>query len=159
MTAFFGLFASAVLVAVFTSKISLNRSEQVVLDFVTRINRARAYRQKTLEMIQYSVRAWFHKRNGHHYRATFNSLYRLHAAIRQARSIKQEQRNATNGTESLMSLLNDVHDEQKINEKSLVHFRQQLCQLEDKMIILEGKLDSVLNIVTRLVPERHHSWL
>ncbi len=112
-----------------------------------------------MQIIQYSVRAWFLKRNGRHYRATFNLLYRLHSAIRQARLIKQEQRNAINGTESLMTVLSDVHDEQKGNEKSLVKIRQQIGQLEDKMNRLESKLDNVLNILTRTVPERQHSWL
>jgi hypothetical protein len=159
VTAFFGVFASAVLIAVFTSKISLNRSEQVVLDFVARINRARAYRDKTMKIIQYSVRAWFLKRNGHRYRATFNSLYRLHTAIRQARLIKQEQKNAINGTESLMTVLIDVHDEQKSNEKSLLKLKQQIGQLEDKMNSLESKLNTVLNILTNPVPQRQHSYL
>jgi hypothetical protein len=154
VTAFFGVFASAVLIAVFSSKISLNRSEQVVLDFVARINRARAYRKKTMQIIQYSVRAWFLKRNGHHYRATFNSLYRLHTAIRQARLIKQEQINATNGNESLVTILSDVHDEQRSNEKSLVKVKQQIGQLEDKINRLESKLDTVVNILTRTVPGR-----
>lgn len=153
------MFASAVLIAVFTSKISLNRSEQVVLDFVARINRARAYREKTMQIIQYSVRAWFLRRNGHHYRATFNSLYRLHTAIRQARFIKQEQKNATNGNESLMTLLSDVQDEEKSNAKSLAKLKQQIDQLEDKMNRLETKLDTVVNILTHTAPERQHSWL
>lgn len=42
-TTFFGVFSSPILIAVFTSKISLNRSKQLVLDFVDQINRARAY--------------------------------------------------------------------------------------------------------------------
>jgi peptidoglycan hydrolase CwlO-like protein len=153
------MFASAVLIAVFTSKISLNRSEQVVFDFVARINRARAYREKTMQIIQYSVRAWFLKRNGHHYRARFNSLYRLHTAIEQARVIKQEQKNATSENESLMTILSDVRDEQKSNEKSLVKLKQQINQLEDKMNRLKSKLDTVVNILTHTVPERQHSWL
>jgi hypothetical protein len=153
------VFASAILVAVFTSKVSLNRSEQLVLDFVNRINRTRAYREKCMRIIQYSVRAWFLKRNGHRYRATFNSLYRLHSAIRQARFIKQEQRNAINGNESLMTVLSDVHDEQKNNDKSLGKIKQQISQLEDQMIKLESKLETIMNILTHAVPERQHSWL
>ena len=153
------MFASAVLIAVFTNKISLNRSEQVVLDFVAQINRAREYRERTMQIILYSVRAWFLKRNGHHYRATFNSLYRLHTAIRKARSVKQEQRNATNGNESLMTILSDVHDEQRSHEKSLLKLKQQFDQLETKLNRLETKLDNVVNILTRAVPERQHSWL
>ncbi|CAF0815305.1 unnamed protein product [Adineta ricciae] len=158
--AFFGVFASAVLIAVFTSKISLDRSEQVVLDFVTRINRAREYRKKTMEIIQYSVRAWFLKRHGHHYRALFNSLYRLHTAMRQARQIKQEQRNAVNSNESLMTTLADVTEEQKNNEKSLNKIKQQIGLIEEKLIRLESKLNTVINILTKTIPERQqHSWL
>jgi chromosome segregation ATPase len=112
-----------------------------------------------MQIIQYSVRAWFLKRNGHRYRATFNSLYRLHSAIRQARFIKQEQRNAINGNESLMTVLSDVHDEQKNNDKSFVKIKQQIGQLEDKMNRLESKLDTIVNILTHTVPERQHSWL
>jgi chromosome segregation ATPase len=148
------VFASAVLIAVFTSKIALNRSEQLVLDFVGRINRVRAYREKTMEIIQYSVRAWFLRRNGHHYRATFNSLYRLHTAIRQARLIKQELRHVVNGDESLMTILSDVHDEQKSHDKSLVKIKQQIVQLEDQMNRLESKLDTVMNILTHTHPQR-----
>lgn len=159
ITAFFGVFASAILIAVFTSKISLNRSEQLVLDFVDRINRARAYRQKTMEIIQYSVRAWFLKRNGHRYRATFNSLYRLHSAIQQARMIKQEQRIVTNGNESLMTMLNDVHEEQKTHEKSLNRMKQQMFHLEEKFHRLEVKLDSLLDLLTSVHPERRHNSL
>jgi hypothetical protein len=147
------VFASAVLIAVFTSKIALNRSEQLVLDFVGRINRVRAYREKTMEIIQYSVRAWFLRRNGHHYRATFNSLYRLHTAIREARLIKQEQRHVVNGNESLMTILSDVHDEQKSHDKSLVKIKQQIVQLEDQMNRLESKLDAVMNILTHINPQ------
>ena len=91
LTAFFGVFASAVLIAVFISKISLSRSEQMVLDFVNRINQAREYKMKTMQIIQYSVRAWFLKQRKPHYRATFSLLYRLHTAIQQARAIKQQQ--------------------------------------------------------------------
>ena len=159
ITAFFGVFASAILIAVFTSKISLNRSEQLVLDFVDRINRARAYRQKTMEIIQYSVRAWFLKRNGHRYRATFNSLYRLHSAIQQARLIKQEQRIVTNGNESLMTVLSDVHDEQKTHEKSLTKMKQQIGQLEEKITRLEVKLETLVNVLTNVYPERRHNSL
>ncbi|UJR11490.1 hypothetical protein I4U23_015670 [Adineta vaga] len=160
MIAFVGVFASAVLIAVFTNKISLNRSEQVVLDFVARINRARAYRKKTMEIIQYSVRAWFLKRHGHHYRALFNSLYRLHTAMRQARRIKQEQRNATNSTESVMTTLSDIRDEQQTSEKSLNKIKQQITQVEEKLLGLENKLNTVVNILTHTVSERQqHSWL
>lgn len=151
------MFASAVLIAVFTSKISLNRSEQVVLDFVARINRARAYRQKTMEIIQYSVRAWFLKRNGHHYRLTFNSLYRLHTAIRQARVIKQEQKNSNNGNESLMAILSDVHDQQKNYEKSIGKIKQHIDLLDDKIKKLDYKLDNIIQILTQ--NQRQHSWL
>jgi hypothetical protein len=153
------MFASAVLIAVFTSKISLNRSEQVVLDFVARINRARAYRQKTMEIIQYSVRAWFLKRNGHHYRLTFNSLYRLHTAIRQARVIKQEQKNSTNGNESLMAILSDVHDQQKNYEKSIGKIKQHIDLLDDKIKKLDYKLDNIIQILTHTQTQRQHSWL
>jgi peptidoglycan hydrolase CwlO-like protein len=153
------MFASAVLIAVFTSKISLNRSEQVVLDFVARINRARAYRQKTMEIIQYSVRAWFLKRNGHHYRLTFNSLYRLHTAIRQARVIKQEQKNSTNGNESLMAILSDVHDQQKNYEKSIGKIKQNIDLLDEKIKKLDYKLDNIIQILTHTQTQRQHSWL
>lgn len=159
VTALFGVFASAVLIAIFSSKISLNRSEQLVLDFVARINRARTYREKTMQIIQYSVRAWFLKRHGHHYKATFNSLYRLHTAIRQARLIKQEQRNATNGNESLMTILADVQDEQRSHDKSILKVKLQIDQLEGKMIRIESQLDTILNALTRTAPERQHSWL
>ena len=148
ITALFGVFASAVLIAIFTSKISLNRSEQVVVDFVAQINRARSYREKTMQIILYSVRAWFLKRNGHHYRATFNSLYRLHNALRQARLIKQEQKNATNGNESLMAILSDVHDEQRSSEKSFQKLKQQIDHLEFKINHIDSTLDSILNILT-----------
>ena len=154
ITAFFGVFASAVLIAVFTSKIALSRTEQLVLDFVDRINRARAYREKTMQIIQYSVRAWFLKRNGHHYRATFNSLYRLHTAIRQARLIKQQQRSAPNGNESWMTLLSDVQEDQKSHEKSLIKIKQQIGQLEEKMDRLESKLDTLVQVLTQTSPER-----
>ena len=152
ITAFFGVFASAVLIAVFTSKIALSRSEQLVLDFVERINRARAYREKTMQIIQYSVRAWFLKRNGHHYRATFNSLYRLHTAIREARLIKQQQRTAPNGNESWMTLLSDIQDDQKSHEKSLTKIKQQIAQFEDKLNRLESKLDTLVHILTHTSP-------
>lgn len=142
------MFASAVLIAIFTSKISLNRSEQVVVDFVAQINRARSYREKTMQIILYSVRAWFLKRNGHHYRATFNSLYRLHNALRQARLIKQEQKNATNSNESLMTILSDVHDEQKSSDKSFQKLKQQIDHLDFKINHIDSTLDSILNILT-----------
>ena len=157
ITALFGVFASAVLIAIFTSKISLNRAEQLVVDFIARIDRARTYREKTMQIIQYSVRAWFLKRNGHHYRATFNSLYRLHTAIRQARAVKQEQKNATNGNESLMTILSDVHDEQKSSEKSLHKLKQQIEQLENKIDKLENQLDTIIQILTRNVSDRQHT--
>ena len=157
ITALFGVFASAVLIAIFTSKISLNRSEQVVLDFVARINRARSYREKTMQIILFSVRAWFLKRNGHHYRATFNSLYRLHNAIRQARLIKQEQRNAINGNDSLMTILSDVQDEQKSSEKSFQKLKQQFDHLEMKINHIETTVDSILKILTNNTQQRQNN--
>jgi hypothetical protein len=159
LTAFFGLFASAILIAVFTSKISLNRSEEMVLNFVGRINRAREYKEKTMQIIQYSVRAWFLKRRGPDYRATFNSLYRLHAAIRQARIIKQEQRNGTSANESLMTVLTNVYYEQKTNEKNLLKLKQHFDLFEDRIDRLETKLDTLLTIFTRNIPVTQHSWL
>jgi hypothetical protein len=154
------MFASAVLIAVFTSKISLNRSEQLVLDFVAQINRAREYRKKTMQIILYSVRAWFLKRNGHHYRLTWNSLYRLHTAIRQARIIKQEQKNATNGNDSLMTILSDVQDEQKNSDKSIIKLKQQFDLLEDKINKIDHKLDHIMNLLTNNTQtQRQHSWL
>lgn len=101
-----------------------------------------------MQIIVYSVRAWFLKRNGHRYRATFNSLYRLHNALRQARLIKQEQKNATNGNESLMAILSDVHDEQKSSEKSFHRLKHQIDHLESKMNHIESTLDSILNVLT-----------
>ncbi|CAF3748719.1 unnamed protein product [Rotaria sp. Silwood1] len=159
LTAFFGVFASAVLIAVFISKISLNRSEQMVLDFVDRINQARKYKMKTIQIIQYSFRAWFLKRRDPQYRATFNSLYRLHTAIRQARTIKQQQRNAANANESLMTVLTNVYYEQKTNEKNLLKLKQHCDLIEDRMNRLETKLDTLLNIFTRNIPATQHSWL
>ncbi len=159
LTAFFGVFASAVLIAVFISKISLNQSEELVLDFVSRINKAREYRIKTMQIIQYSVRAWFLKRREPHYRATFNLLYRLHTAIRQARTIKHEQRNATNGNESLMTILTNVYYEQKANEKNLLKLKQHSDLIEGRIDRLETKLDTLLNIFTRNIPASQHSWL
>ncbi|CAF3405258.1 unnamed protein product [Rotaria socialis] len=152
ITAFFGVFASAVLIAVFTNKIALNRSEQSVLDFVNQINRARAYREKTVRIIQYSFRAWFLKRNGHRYRATFNSLYRLHSALEDSREIKQEQRNAVNGTESLLTMLSDVHDEQRNNDKSLTKLKNHIVHLEEKINGLENKLDVIVNMLSKNSP-------
>lgn len=137
------------LIAVFTSKISLNRSEQTVLDFINRINRARAYRETTMRIIQYSFRAWFLKRHGHQYRATFTSLYNLHSALRHARLIKREQRNAVNGTESLLSMLTDLHDEQQNNDKTLTKVKTRLEILEEKMDGLESKLDTIVNILSK----------
>ena len=111
-----------------------------------------------MEIIQYSVRAWYLKKNGHHYRATFNSLYRLHSAIQHARLIKQEQRIVTNGNESLMTVLSDVHDEQKTHEKSLNKMKQNIGQLEEKINRLENKLDSLINVLSDIRPEqRKHS--
>ena len=159
LVALFGVFSSAILIAVFTSKISLNRSEQMVVDFVNRIDRARAYKEKTIQMIQYSVRAWFLKRHGHHYRATFNTLCQLHSAVRQIRNIKQQQRNAANENETMMTVLTDVHDEQKNNDKILLKFKQQMTQLEEKMNKLELKMNTVINILTRNMSGRQDSWL
>lgn len=148
ITAFFGVLASAVLIAVFTNKMSLSRSEQTVLEFINRIDRARSYREQTMRIIQYSFRAWFLKRHGHRHRATFNSLYHLHWAIRQARVIKQEQRNALHGHESMMTVLSDVYEEQKSNEISLTKLRTQVGHLEEKMNALESKLDTVVNMLS-----------
>jgi len=159
LTAFFGVFASAVLIAVFINKISLNRSEEMVLDFVSRINRAREYKAKTMQIIQYSVRAWFLKRRAPHYQTPFNLLYRLHTAIRQARTLKQQQRNATNGNESLMTVLTNVYYEQKTNEKNLLKFKQHFDLIEDRMNRLETKLDTLLTIFTQNIPTTQHSWL
>jgi hypothetical protein len=131
----------------------------MVLAFVDRLNRARAYRIKTIQIIQYSVRAWFLKRRGHHYRATFNSLYRLHAAIRKGRILRQEQRNATNANESFMTVLSDVFYEQKSHDKLLVNLKQHMGQLEDKMNVLESKLDSMVSILTHNDRAIQHSWL
>jgi hypothetical protein len=107
-----------------------------------------------MQIIQYSVRAWFLKRNGHHYRATFNSLYRLHTAIRQARLIKQQQRSAPNGNESWMTVLSDIQDDQKSHEKSLIKIKQQIAQFEDKFNRLEIKLDNLVHILTHSSPEK-----
>lgn len=159
LTSLFGVFASAVLIAVFISKISLSRSEQMVFDFVGRINRAREYKLRTMQIIQYSFRAWFLKRRGPHYRATFNSLYRLHTAIREARAIKQEQRNATNENESLITVLTNVYYEQKTIEKNLLKLKQHSSLIEDRINILEAKLDTLLTIVTRNINGSQHSWL
>ena len=151
LTSFFGVFASAVLIAVFINKISLNRSEEMVLDFVSRINQGREYKVKTMQIIQYSVRAWFLKQRQPHYRAPFNLLYRLHTAIRKAREIKQQQRSATNVNESLMTILTNIYYEQKTNEKNL-HL------IEDRMDRLESKLDTLLTVFTRNIPATQHSW-
>ena len=159
LTAFFGVFASAVLIAVFISKISLNRSEQMVLDFVNRINQAREYKMRTMQIIQYSVRAWFLKQRKPDYRATFSLLYRLHTAIRKARAIKQQQRSASNGNESLMTVLTNVYYEQKTNEKNLVKFKQHFDSIENRMNRLETKLDTLLTIFARNIPAGQHSWL
>jgi hypothetical protein len=159
LTAFFGVFASAVLIAVFISKISLNRSEQMVLDFVTRINRAREYKVRTMQIIQYSVRVWFLKRREPQYRATFNLLYRLHTAIRQARTIKQQQRDATDGNESLMTVLTNVYYEQKTNEKNLLKLKQHFDLIENQINRLETKLDTLLTVFPRNIPATQHSWL
>ncbi len=159
LTSFFGVFASAVLIAVFINKISLNRSEEMVLDFVSRINQAREYRIKTMQIIQYSVRAWYLKRREPHYRATFNLLYRLHTAIRQARAIKQQQRNATNGNESLMTVLTNVYYEQKANEKNILKLKQHSDLIESRIDRLETKLDTLLTIFTQNIPATQHSWL
>jgi hypothetical protein len=159
LTAFFGVFASAILIAVFIRKISLNRSEEMVLDFVSRINRAREYKIKTMQIIQYSVRAWFLKRRTPHYRAPFNLLYRLHTVIRQARTIKHQQRNSTIGNESLMTILTNVYYEQKTNEKNLLKFKQHFDLIEDRINRLETKLDTLLTIFTQNIPTTQHSWL
>jgi hypothetical protein len=156
LTAFFGVFASAVLIAVFINKISLNRSEQMVFDFVGRINRAREYKVKTIQIIQYAFRAWFLKRREPHYRATFNSLYRLHTVIREARTIKQQQRNTTNENESMMTVLTNVYYEQKATEKKL---KRHFGLIEDRINRLEAKVDTLLTIFTRGIPATQHSWL
>lgn len=158
-TAFFGVFASAVLIAVFISKISLNRSEQMVLDFVNRINQAREYKMRTMQIILYSVRAWYLKRRKPDYRTTFSLLYRLHTAIRKARAIKQQQRSANNGNESLMTVLTNVYYEQKTNEKNLVKFKQYFDSIENRMNRLETKLDTLLTVFARNIPPGQHSWL
>jgi hypothetical protein len=159
LTAFFGVFASAVLIAVFISKISLNRSERMVLDFVDRINQARKYKVKTMQIIQYSVRAWFLKRREPHYRTTFNSLYRLHTAILEARAIKQHQRNATNENESMMTVLTNIYYEQKTIEKILLKLSQHFGLVEERMNRLEAKLDTLLTIFTQNIHVSQHSWL
>lgn len=64
-----------------------------------------------MKIIQYSVYAWFLKRNGHCYRAILISLYRLYLAIQQARLIKQEQCIVTDENESLMTVLSGVHNQ------------------------------------------------
>jgi len=96
----------------------------MVLDFVSRINRAREYKVTTMQILQYSVRAWFLTRREPQYQATFNLLYRLHNAIRQARDIKQHQRHAPNANESLMTVLPNVYYQQKTNEKTLLKLTQ-----------------------------------
>lgn len=102
-----------------------------------------------MRIIQYSFRAWFLKRHGHQYRATFTSLYNLHSALRHARLIKREQRNAVNGTESLLSMLTDLHDEQQNNDKTLTKVKTRLEILEEKMDGLESKLDTIVNILSK----------
>ncbi|CAF0816587.1 unnamed protein product [Adineta steineri] len=158
-TALFGVFASAVLIAVFISKISLSRSEQMVLDFVSRINQAREYKIKTMQIIQYSVRAWFLKRRDPQYRASFNLLSRLHTAIRQAKVIKQQQRNAISENESLMTVLTNVYYEQKTNEKNFHKLNQHCDLIEDRINRIETKLDTLLTIFTQNIPTSQHSWL
>lgn len=131
----------------------------MVLDFVSRINQGREYKVKTMQIIQYSVRAWFLKQRQPHYRAPFTLLYRLHTAIRKAREIKQQQRNATNVNESLMTILTNIYYEQKANEKNLLKFKQNLHLIEDRMDRLETKLDTLLTVFTRNIPAAQHSWL
>lgn len=131
----------------------------MVVDFVNRINRARAYREKTIQMIQYSVRAWYLKRHGHHYKATLNSLCRLHSAVRQVRSIKQQQRNAANENETMINVLTDLHDEQKNNEKMLAKMKQHADQMDEKLSLLEAKIDQLTRLCTHQNAERQHSWL
>ena len=131
----------------------------MVLDFVSRINQGREYKVKTMQIIQYSVRAWFLKQRQPHYRAPFNLLYRLHTAIRKAREIKQQQRSATNVNESLMTILTNIYYEQKTNEKNLLKFKQNLNLIEDRMDRLESKLDTLLTVFTRNIPATQHSWL
>ncbi|CAF1605442.1 unnamed protein product, partial [Adineta ricciae] len=149
LTSFIGLFASAILVAVFINKISLNRSEQMVLDFVKRINQAREYRTRVMQIIQYSVRAWFLRRHKSNYGAAFPSLCRLHRAIQAAKYLKQQRRNVLNGNDSLLSILTNVYYEQKTNEKLLVKLKQQSNSFDDRLRRLEIKLDNVLTVLTR----------
>ncbi|UJR17564.1 hypothetical protein I4U23_004460 [Adineta vaga] len=159
LTSFIGVFASAILIAVFINKISLNRSEQMVLDFVNRINQAREYRMRVTEIIQYSVRAWFLRRRKSNYGATFNSLCRLHTAIQAAKLIKHYRRNAINGNDSLLTVLTNVYYEQKANAKTLVKLKQHSNFIEDRMQRLEMKLDTLLTALTQNNLPIQHSRL
>ncbi|CAF1409873.1 unnamed protein product [Adineta steineri] len=159
LTSFFGVFASAVLIAVFISKISLNRSEQMVLDFVNRINCAREYRMNIMQIIVHSVRAWFLRRHKPNYRSTFMTLCRLHTAIQAAKVIKKQQRNAINGNESLIAILTNVFYEQKANEKNLIKLKQHSDSIHNRINRLETKLDTLLEILTRNNSNSQHSWL
>ena len=148
LVAFFGLFASAVLIAVFTSKISLNRAEQCLIDFLDRMQQFRTYKENTMKVIHYSFRAWYLKRRGHSWRAKLSPLHQLDMLLRHGRSIKEKQRNSTNPKESLMTAFSVVYDQQRGNEIRAAQFQQRLQRMENTMNMLDIKLDKVLNAVT-----------
>ena len=59
-----------------------------------------------------------------------------------------------------MTTLTDVTEEQKNGEKSLNKTRQQIVFIKEKLIRLENKLNTVINILTKNNSERQqHSWL
>jgi hypothetical protein len=147
LTAFFGLFASAVLVAVFTTKISLNRAEQCLIDFLDRMQQVRAYKENTMKVIHYSFRAWYLKRHGHSWRAKLGPLHQLDMSLQYGRSMKEKQRNSKNPKESLMTALSDGSDQQRGNEIRAAQFQQRLQRMENTMNVLETKIDKILNAV------------
>ena len=53
-----------------------------------------------------------------------------------------------NPKESLMTAFSDVHDQQRGNEIRAAQFQQRLQRMENKMDVLETKLDNILKAVT-----------
>ena len=100
-----------------------------------------------MKIIHHSVRAWYLKRQGHSWRAKLGPLHELDMSLRYGRTIKEKQRNSTNPKESLMTAFSNVYDQQRGNEIRAAQVQQRLQRMEDKMNVLETKLDKILNAV------------